>query len=215
MKRVTVKYRVIQYSSRPDPGQARADASAPRTSGSQAAAHDPRAARPRTAPDVQEETNRCRAGDGDHAGGRESLQYPEPRRRSGNAPSVPRDQALRARTCGEHRGGDDPFRSDCEREPVLFEPHADRPLLRVPQGDGGYRSPLHGVFSVAAEAVGPEGSAGRPNLFQGSDFRLDHRSHEVFDAGLSLPAEDSFRLARVSPKDEHHRGPEALAARTT
>src|SRR5207253_161994 len=64
-----------------------------------------------------------------------------------------RYRVLGARTCGEHRGGDDPFRSDCEREPVLFEPHADRPLLRVPQGDGGYRSPLHGVFSVAAEAL--------------------------------------------------------------
>src|SRR5207302_6964425 len=160
MKRVTVKYRVIQYSSRPDLGQARADASAPRTSGSQAAAHDPRAARPGTAPDVQEETNRCRAGDGDHAGGRESLQYPEPRRRSGNAPSVPGDHALRARTRGEHRGRDDPLRSDCEGEPILFEPHVDRPLLRVPQGDGGHRSPLHGVFSFSAEAVGLRGISG-------------------------------------------------------
>src|SRR2546421_4115744 len=153
MKRVTVKYRVLPYSSRPDQGQARADASAPRTSGSQAAAYDPRAARPGTAPDLQEETNRCRAGDGDHAGGRESLQYPEPRRRSGNAPSVPGDQALRARTRGEHRGRDDPFRSDCEGEPVLFEPHADRPLLRVSQGDGGHRSPLHSVLSFPAEAI--------------------------------------------------------------
>src|SRR5437660_3978549 len=57
-KRVTVKYRVLPYSSRPDQGQARADALAPRTGGSQAVAHDPRAARPGTAPDLQEETNR-------------------------------------------------------------------------------------------------------------------------------------------------------------
>src|SRR5206468_8002165 len=48
-KRVTVKYRVLPYSSRSHQGQARADASAPRTSGSQAAAHNPRAARPVTA----------------------------------------------------------------------------------------------------------------------------------------------------------------------
>src|SRR5206468_2156641 len=100
-----------------------------------------------------------------------------------------RYRVLGARTRGEDRGRDDPLRSDCERESVYFEPDADRPLLRVPQGHGGHRSPLHGVFSFPAEAVGLEGSTGRPNLFQGSDFRLDHRSDEVLEAGLRLPAE--------------------------
>src|SRR5712691_3106930 len=72
-KRVTVKYRVIQYSFRPVQGQARADASAPRTCGSQAAADDSRAARPGASPNVQDEADRRRASDGDHAGRRESL----------------------------------------------------------------------------------------------------------------------------------------------
>src|SRR5437899_13049786 len=55
-----------------------------------------------------------------------------------------------------------------------------------------------------------EGSTGRPNLFQGSDFRLDHRSDEVLEAGLRLPAEDSFRLARVPAKVVDLRGTEVL-----
>src|SRR5437660_2236294 len=64
-----------------------------------------------------------------------------------------RYRVLGARTCREHRGRDDPLRSDCERESVYFEPDADRPLLRVPQGHGGHRSPLHGVFSFPAPAL--------------------------------------------------------------
>src|SRR5947208_15769974 len=52
-----------------------------------------------------------------------------------------------------------------------------------------------------------EGSAGRPHLSKGPDFRLDHRPHEAFETGLRLLAENSFRLARVPTQVEHRLGP--------
>src|SRR5205823_11150476 len=85
-----VEYRVILYSFWPR-GPGPVDASTPRARGGEASPHNPSEVGPRTPSIAQDETGRRRPGDGNHAGGGESLQYAEPRCGPGDAPALPGD----------------------------------------------------------------------------------------------------------------------------
>src|SRR6266446_1957356 len=129
------------------------DAPTPRTRGRPASADDPRAVGPGITTYVQDEAGRRRPVDGAHASGGEPLQHPEPRRGPGDAPSLPGDQTVCARTLLSDRPWDDALGSDRERERVLLRPHAHGPVLRVPQEPRGHRSPLHGLLPDATSTV--------------------------------------------------------------